>query len=183
MPNRADTRSTVHIQTSIITSAADGLASMQPHSHSERCALGPGMLCKRPLPRNGRRNRVFRSEERHQKRVPPPLDLPAVCSREGGAEKPAVLFLDFRLPVVAEALKERGGPLDVGEEEGNSPGRQAWHARPPEGTSAAVSNQRRSAGLARFPRSLVPGMPPSQVPRPPILQLLVGLGIKGNNDE
>jgi hypothetical protein len=32
---------------------------------------------------------------------------------------------------VAEALEERGGPLDVGEEEGDRPGRQAGQERPP----------------------------------------------------
>jgi len=57
------------------------------------------------------------------------------------------------------------------------PGRQSRHARPPGGTGGAANNQRRSAGLARVPRRLVPEMPPSQMPHPPILQLPVGLGI------
>ena len=36
----------------------------------------------------------------------------------------------FPLPPLAEALEQFGGPLDVGEEEGDRPARQAWHMRP-----------------------------------------------------
>jgi len=42
-----------------------------------------------------------------------------------------VLLQDFRISAIAEALEERGGPLDVGEEEGDRPGRQDAHRRPP----------------------------------------------------
>ena len=46
---------------------------------------------------------------------------------------PAARFRRRRRPVpaVAKALEELGGPLDVGEEEGDRPGRQGTHARPP----------------------------------------------------
>ena len=37
---------------------------------------------------------------------------------------------DLGVPAVTEALEERGGPLDVGEEEGDRPGRQARHVAP-----------------------------------------------------
>jgi len=60
-----------------------------------------------------------------------------------------------------EALEERGGPLDVGEEEGDRPGRQNRHVRPPGGASGAANNQRRSAGVVGFPRRLVPAILPS----------------------
>ena len=56
-------------------------------------------------------------------------DLPPVSFRECGAHAP--LFLqDFRVPAV-EALEQARGALDVGEEEGDRPGRQAGRTRPP----------------------------------------------------
>jgi hypothetical protein len=42
-----------------------------------------------------------------------------------------VVRYDLRIPQVAKALEERSGPLDVGEEEGDRPGRQVGQGRPP----------------------------------------------------
>ena len=47
---------------------------------------------------------------------------------ENVTEEPLVFHQDLRVPAVTEALEERGGPLDVGEEEGDRPGRQGSHA-------------------------------------------------------
>jgi hypothetical protein len=44
-----------------------------------------------------------------------------------------MFLLDLRVPAIAEALEEHGGPLDVREEEGDRSGRQGSHgssARP-----------------------------------------------------
>jgi hypothetical protein len=46
------------------------------------------------------------------------------------SEKTAVFVQDLRVSSVAEALEERSRALDVGEEEGDRPGRQAFHKRP-----------------------------------------------------
>jgi hypothetical protein len=37
------------------------------------------------------------------------------------------------MPAIAKTLEKRGGTLDVGEEEGDRPGRQAGHLRPHNG--------------------------------------------------
>jgi hypothetical protein len=42
-----------------------------------------------------------------------------------------VIVQDLRVPTIAEALEERGGSLDVGEEEGDRPARQSEREWPP----------------------------------------------------
>jgi hypothetical protein len=59
------------------------------------------------------------------------FDLLAVSFGERVTEEPLVFRKDLRVPPIAEALEEHGGPLDVGEEEGDRPGRQVGQMRPP----------------------------------------------------
>ncbi len=74
------------------------------------------------------------------------VDLLAVSLLERGAEQAVVFLQDLRVPAVAEALEERGGPLDVSEEEGDRPGRQGGYARPPFGGENGAANLRATFG-------------------------------------
>jgi hypothetical protein len=69
--------------------------------------------------------------ERHQKAVALRVNLLPVPFGERITKQSAVFLQDLRVPAIAEALQERSGPFDVGEEEGDRPGRQAFDERPP----------------------------------------------------
>jgi hypothetical protein len=119
----ADAGGTVHVQSNIVTGAAEGLTGVQAHAHAQSCALGPRVLRERPLSRYCRPYRLSGPRECHQEGISLPIDLLAVSFLERGTEQASMFLLDLRVPAVAEALEKRGGPLDVGEEEGDGPGR------------------------------------------------------------
>jgi hypothetical protein len=52
------------------------------------------------------------------------VDLLSVPFRERLPEEAPVFRKDVRILAIAEALEERGGALDVGEEESDRPGRE-----------------------------------------------------------
>ncbi len=61
--------------------------------------------------------------ECHQEGVPLGVDLLPMSFGERLAEQASVFRKDFRVSAIAEALEQLGGALDVGEEEGDRPGR------------------------------------------------------------
>jgi len=89
------------------------------------------VLRDRALRRHGRGERISGAGECHQERVSLRVDLLPVPFGERVPKKPPMLCQDFRVPCVTEALEQRGGPLDVGEEEGDGSSRQAGHDQPP----------------------------------------------------
>jgi hypothetical protein len=89
------------------------------------------VLREGPLRRDRSGDGVPGPMERHQERIPLSVDLLTVPFIERSAEQAAVFLQNLHVPAVAEALEERSGTLDVGEEEGDRPGRQSSHERPP----------------------------------------------------
>ncbi len=83
------------------------------------------------LCRHRHRDRVSGSGKRHQEGVPLGVDLLPVPLGERVTKEALVFRQDLRIPAVAETLEQRGGPLDVGEEEGDCPGGQGSQVRPP----------------------------------------------------
>ena len=104
---------------------------MQTHTHLKRRTFRPGVIRKGSLRRDSRPHGISRSGECYQEGIPLGVDFLPVPFGERIAEDPPVFCQDFRVPAVAEAPEERGGALDVGEEEGDRPGRQAGRTRPP----------------------------------------------------
>ncbi len=131
MSGATNARGTVHVEAHVADSAAKRLAGMQPHPHPQRCAIRPGALRESLLRRDSRPYCISGPRECHKEGVPLSIDLLAVPFCERIPEKAAVFLQDLSVPAVAEALEERGGPLDVGEEEGDRPGRQGSQMRPP----------------------------------------------------
>ncbi len=127
MPGGSDAGSPVDVYAYIARFTTLGLACVETHAHPEPCAVWPGVLHQDLLGRHGCRHRVPGPNERHQEGVPLGVDFPPVSLGDRVAEEPLVFRQDLCVPAVAEAVKERGGPLDVGEEECDCPGRQAGH--------------------------------------------------------
>ena len=101
---------------------------MKPHPHAQRCAIWPGVYQESPLGRHRRPEGISGPGERHQERVALGVDLLTVPCDERLAKQAVMFRQNLRVPAVAEALEERSRPLDVGEEEGDRPGRQAGHS-------------------------------------------------------
>jgi hypothetical protein len=112
------------VEANVAVSGTNRLSSMEAHPHSERHAVCPGVLHKDPLARYGGRHCIPGPRERHEKSVPLRVNLLAVSLLERGAEEPLMFRHDLSVPPVAEALQESGGAFDVGEEDGDRPGRQ-----------------------------------------------------------
>ena len=55
------------------------------------------------------------------------VDFLSVAFGECITQESLVIRQDLRIPMVAKALEERSGPLDIGEEEGDRSGRKASH--------------------------------------------------------
>jgi hypothetical protein len=68
------------------------------------------------------------TSEGNEERVPLSIYFLARAIGERLAEKTPVFLEDLRVPLVTETLQERGGPLDVGEEESYGAGRQSVHS-------------------------------------------------------
>ncbi len=77
----------------------------------------------------GRGDRLARVRERVEERVALGVDLDAVVSRERLAEEPAVLGERLRERLGPELVEKLRRPLDVGEQEGDDPGRKVIHHR------------------------------------------------------
>ena len=107
------------------------LAGMKPHSDLDRCLIGPRMPLQGLLCAHRRGHSFLCAREYREECVPLAVHFLTAVFLDGGPEESAVLFQDFRIPPVAKALEQLGGPLDVGEEKGDRPGHQAGHEPPP----------------------------------------------------
>ena len=114
----------MHIHADVTPCFVNRFTGMQSHPHPQRCITRPDMLAKSPLRCDGRRHGISGAGKCHQEGIPLSVDFLAVPPGECGTKQAPMLHDDIRVTAVAEALEERGGPLDVGEEEGDRPGRQ-----------------------------------------------------------
>jgi hypothetical protein len=120
----------MNVNADIAGISTKGLARVKPHPYPERRVVGPGVLHQRLLGCYGRPHGIPGPRERHQEGIPLGIDYVAACLGECVTEKPLVFREDLSIPPVAEALEEGCGALDVCEEEGDRPGRQARHVPP-----------------------------------------------------
>jgi len=97
------------------------------------------------------RHRISNPRERRQEGFPW-LSTATISFGERVTEEPLVLSEDLRVPVVAEVLKVRGGPFDVGEDEGDRP--------PLAGSSRTASSASVGPQANQTTRSAVTVFPP-----------------------
>jgi hypothetical protein len=70
-----------------------------------------------------------RAGKHHEERVPFRTHLDPVAPSDGPADDGGMLVAEAGVPI-AELLEQPGGPLDVGEQEGDRSGRELCHLRP-----------------------------------------------------
>src|SRR6516162_3210348 len=116
----------MHVYSNITRLRTDGFTSVKPNTCAQRCPVRPRVGTNGLLRCEGRRKRVCRTSEGGEKRIPLRVHLLPVVVLDGGANEPPVSGQDVRV-VVPQLLKKTRGPLDVGEQEGDRPGRQAFH--------------------------------------------------------
>jgi hypothetical protein len=103
--------------------AADGrLAGVNAHPHTQLAAAGPFMCGQRLLRVDSGADGVLRAAKRREERVALRVDLGAVVGCERVANDPLVVGERGRV-VVAQLSEQARRALDVGEEEGDCPGR------------------------------------------------------------
>jgi hypothetical protein len=113
----------VHIQPHIVVPAQHPLPGVQAHPHPHRPPRRPVVGGQPPLGGHRRPDRPHRATEGHKERVALGTDLHPPAPRDRPAHDRRVLVPDPRVPV-PQLLQQPGGALDVGEQEGDRPGRQ-----------------------------------------------------------
>jgi hypothetical protein len=103
-----------------------GLAGVKPNADPHGRTVGPWMPQDALLCCDRRHQGLSRPREGSKDRIPLRVDLLAALFLNGRADKSAALRQDVRIGIT-QLLEQTRRPLDVGEEEGDRPGRQAGH--------------------------------------------------------
>ncbi len=120
VPGGGDPRRAVNLEPDIALVGDGGLAGVDPHPHADRAA------CKRGLPVTCRGERVGSPRESDEERVALRVDLESIMRRERVTQHPPMHGESVRVPV-SELAQQASRPLDIREEERDSPGRQLAH--------------------------------------------------------
>src|SRR5687768_17269800 len=124
---------------------------MQTHAHPYSHTVGPTMVGD-PLLRGHRgRNGCARIGKRHEKGVALRVNLLTPFLINGRAHEAVMLLEDAPVRAVADPLKELSGPLDIGKEEADRPGRQADHQPSP-----ICENRPHAVSMIDYPGSCEP---------------------------
>ena len=119
----------VDVDADVVVPAQHPLAGVQAHPHPHREPLRPGVGGQAPLGRHRGPDRRHRAREGGEERVALGADLDPVPVPDGPAQDGRVLVPDRRV-ASAQLLEQPGRALDVGEQEGDGPGRQRRHLGP-----------------------------------------------------
>ncbi len=114
----ADARREVHVPTHVTLCGPVGFAGVDAHAGAHRCVLGPGVRGKGALSLNASRHRVSSAREGIEEGVSLGVDLRSAMRGEGVPQEGAV-GLQHLFVGGTEGVKEAGGALDVGEDEGD----------------------------------------------------------------
>jgi hypothetical protein len=113
----------VHVDADVVVPAQHPLAGVQAHPHPHREPLRPPVGGQAPLGRHRGPDRRPRAGEDGEERVALGADLDPLPVPDGPAQEGRVLVPDRRV-ASAQLLEQPGRALDVGEQEGDGPGRQ-----------------------------------------------------------
>ena len=146
----AETRGADDVEAVVALLADRRLAGVEAHAHADVHPLRPRVRRVRALRLDRGRDRVARAREGEEERVALRVDLDAAAVAERLAHEPPVVGEHVAVPV-AEPLHQRGGALDVAEDEGDGAGRERRHrpARYPVDASAKPSYRRLSGDVTR----------------------------------
>ena len=127
MPDGGDPRGAMDVDPDVALVGDQRLAGMDPHPNPNRPA-------ERGLAVGRSGQRVAGPRERHEEGIALRVDLDATVPLEGVADDAPVLGKRVRVGV-AEVVEQAGGPLDVGEEEGDGAAGELSHPAiiPPSG--------------------------------------------------
>ena len=131
VPRRGDARGAVHIDTDIALGSEHRLACVNSHSNSNHAALKSALTVTRSI------ESIACARERDEEGVSLRVHLDARVIREGSPQHTSVRRESMDI-LVAELVEQTSRPLDVGEEEGDSPGGKLWHGSMMKALSHAV---------------------------------------------
>jgi hypothetical protein len=123
---RGDASRTVHIDTEVVVPSRDALAGVHPHPHAQPDTVHRLLSGQSALSRHRGSYGLRRRSECDEERIPFGPNLVALLLRDRPADDLGVAILKNTIPI-AQSVKERGGPFDVGEQEGNRSRRQLSH--------------------------------------------------------
>ena len=124
-----DPRGPVHVDADVVVPAADPLPRVEAHPDPQRGARGPVVGGQAPLGGHRGLHALHRASEGREERVSLRADLDPAPLVDGPAKDGGVIVEDLRVQI-ADLLEQPGGALDVGEQEGDRPGRQLSHVGP-----------------------------------------------------
>ncbi len=110
----------VDIHADIAGLSAEWLTGVQTHAYSYRDAVRPLVADDGLLRRHSCRQGVFGTREGDEDGISLGINLVSVSLLASGAQE-LTIFREDLCVAVAQLLEKARGPLDVGEEEGNSP--------------------------------------------------------------
>ena len=129
VPGRADARRAMDGQAEVAVRVERCLAGVNAHPYSHVDPVGPRVLRERLARGHGGRHGIAGAPEDRVGPVPLGLHLLAARLLHRFPEDAPVIGQDGAVPV-AKTPKQRGRPLDVGEEEGDGAARELCHRAP-----------------------------------------------------
>ena len=121
---RTDPSSPMHADTHIPFVACLRLTAVQPHPHPHTHLLGPLVRCQLTLCLDRRRHTLPSRPERAEQRIALRIHHLTAMRRDRRAQHPRLLCQHALVPVPAKPLEQLGGPLHVGEQEGDRAARE-----------------------------------------------------------
>src|ERR687892_1926084 len=128
MPGSGDARRTMDVDADVVIAAAGPFAGVEAHPYADLGSVRPCVLGDASLGQDRGRDCGGRAVEDREEAVALGTDLDASRVDDGLAKDAAVVRQEISVPVL-ERLDEARRTLDVGEEEGDRPGRQCSHLR------------------------------------------------------
>ncbi len=141
---RTDPRRPMHPEPDVPLLASGGLTCVQAHAHANRDVFGPLVLSQRPLSNDGRAEGSIRAGESEEERVTLRVDLAALVG-PGSVADDALMLGEHGTVPRTQLLEQPCRPLDVREQEGDSPTWEFCHRDvvPPLASVVKPSSRRR----------------------------------------
>jgi hypothetical protein len=125
---RADPGRAMDVHAHVAGRSLGGLTGVDAHPDADIGAVRPNVVRDAALGRDGAEERGPGRREREVEAVASRALLQAVVLAKGFAEQSVVVGQDGRV-LTSQRMEQLGRALDVGEDEGHGPGRDAVHAR------------------------------------------------------
>jgi hypothetical protein len=124
--SRSDAGGSVDIHTNIPSLPGYRLARVEPDAHLRRSPIGPRLRLHGPLRRYGGKQGISRPRKGREHGIPLSVHHLTLAFLDGGTEQAVVSCESFGI-TLTQALEQPRRALDIGEEEGDRPGRQGSH--------------------------------------------------------